>query len=60
MTRLDYLKDRYSFNKILDSYECKEFSDYGLLDRNKKIRGSLIATPFSYFSVALKPIVSFP
>ena len=28
MTRLDYLKERYSFNKILDNYECKEFSEY--------------------------------
>ena len=28
MTRLDYLKDRYSFNKILDGHECKEFSEY--------------------------------
>lgn len=28
MTRLDYLKERYSFNKILDSYECREFSEY--------------------------------
>lgn len=28
MTRLDYLKERYSFNKLLDAYESREFSEY--------------------------------
>ena len=28
MTRLDYLKARYSFSKLLDTYECREFSEY--------------------------------